>query len=262
MDELHHECGVAALYYLPGRADRSSVWTGDPDQFSRQMPRMLLDLQNRGQLAAGMATYNPERDKLVDTYKDALPLDVRALFNFVADREFDAVHTLLRRPVEAPLARGVGRYFDAFGALFLGRRSTTFEGQLALEWNQAAHPLVADTYPFDIHDHGEIFELDLRGALRRALRDRAAGESTGTIAAAFHNTLAAATAALVRKVVWREGRFPIVASGGCFQNARLAEGVRAALAPELEIFLHESVPPGDGGIALGQAVIANANVRS
>jgi amidophosphoribosyltransferase len=56
MDELRHECGVAALYYLPGRGDRSSVWTGDPDQFSRQMPRMLLDLQNRGQLAAGMAT--------------------------------------------------------------------------------------------------------------------------------------------------------------------------------------------------------------
>jgi len=69
MDELHHECGVAALYYLPGRADRSAVWTGDPDQVSRHMPRMLLDLQNRGQLAAGFATYNPQRDKLLDTYK-------------------------------------------------------------------------------------------------------------------------------------------------------------------------------------------------
>ncbi len=70
MDELHHECGVAALYYLPQRGDKSPVWTGAPDQVSRLMPRMLLDLQNRGQLAAGMATYNPDRDKLVDTYKD------------------------------------------------------------------------------------------------------------------------------------------------------------------------------------------------
>ena len=70
MDELHHECGVAALYYLPRRADRSPVWSGDPDQVSRLMPRMLLDLQNRGQLAAGMSTYNPDRDKLVDTYKE------------------------------------------------------------------------------------------------------------------------------------------------------------------------------------------------
>lgn len=70
MDELHHECGVAALYHLGSHAERSSVWTGDPDQVSRLMPRMLLDLQNRGQLAAGMATYNPSRDQLVDTYKE------------------------------------------------------------------------------------------------------------------------------------------------------------------------------------------------
>ena len=70
MDELHHECGVAALYYLPGHAEKSAVWTGSPDQVSRLMPRMLLDLQNRGQLAAGMATYNADRDKLIDTYKD------------------------------------------------------------------------------------------------------------------------------------------------------------------------------------------------
>ncbi len=85
MDQLHHECGVAALYYLPGHGDKagggsgepaggapqkSAVWTGAPDQVSRLMPRMLLDLQNRGQLAAGMATYNPDRDKLIDTYKD------------------------------------------------------------------------------------------------------------------------------------------------------------------------------------------------
>src|SRR5947209_5347072 len=70
MDELHHECGVAALYYLPDRADRSAVWTGDPDQVSRHMPRMLLDLQNRGQLAAGMASFNPTRGKLLANYKE------------------------------------------------------------------------------------------------------------------------------------------------------------------------------------------------
>jgi amidophosphoribosyltransferase len=67
---LHHECGVAALYYLPNRTDKSAVWTGAPDQVSRLMPRMLLDLQNRGQLAAGMASYNPDRDKLVDAYRE------------------------------------------------------------------------------------------------------------------------------------------------------------------------------------------------
>jgi amidophosphoribosyltransferase len=69
MDELQHECGVAALSCLDPNA-RSPIHTDpDPDTLSRLMPRMLLDLQNRGQLAAGMTTYNPERDKLIDTYK-------------------------------------------------------------------------------------------------------------------------------------------------------------------------------------------------
>jgi amidophosphoribosyltransferase len=70
MDELHHECGVAALYCLADRGSKPAVWTGDPDQISRLMPRMLLDLQNRGQLAAGMSSFNPTREKLLDTYKE------------------------------------------------------------------------------------------------------------------------------------------------------------------------------------------------
>lgn len=73
MGELAHECGVAALYHL-GHGARSPLWTGDPDQVSRLMPRMLLDLQNRGQLAAGMSTFNPARDRLLDTYKDVGPV--------------------------------------------------------------------------------------------------------------------------------------------------------------------------------------------
>ncbi len=71
MAELYHECGVAALYRLAGPTDdQHRVWSGHPDQASRLMPRLLLDLQNRGQLAAGMSTYNPGRDQLVSTYKE------------------------------------------------------------------------------------------------------------------------------------------------------------------------------------------------
>jgi amidophosphoribosyltransferase len=69
MDELHHECGIAALYHLPSsQASPLSPLQG-AEQVSRLMPRLLLDLQNRGQLAAGFATFNPRREKLLDTYK-------------------------------------------------------------------------------------------------------------------------------------------------------------------------------------------------
>src|SRR4051812_33158102 len=68
-DELHHECGVAALYHLPGKQSSSLAPLAGPEQASRLMPRLLLDLQTRGQLAAGFATYTPRREKLLDTYR-------------------------------------------------------------------------------------------------------------------------------------------------------------------------------------------------
>ncbi len=69
MDELHHECGIAALYHFHSPHPSKLAPLAGQEQVSRLMPRMLLDLQNRGQLAAGFTTFNPQREKLLDTYK-------------------------------------------------------------------------------------------------------------------------------------------------------------------------------------------------
>jgi amidophosphoribosyltransferase len=69
MDDLQHECGIAAIYHLPGSPHSRLAPLAGPEQVSRLMPRLLLDLQNRGQLAAGFATYDPRREKILDTYK-------------------------------------------------------------------------------------------------------------------------------------------------------------------------------------------------
>ena len=70
MSEIHHECGVAAIYHLSGRG-RSPMCTEDgPRQISRLLPRMLLDIQNRGQLAAGMTVFDPDCPQLLKTRKD------------------------------------------------------------------------------------------------------------------------------------------------------------------------------------------------
>jgi len=69
MSQLREECGVAAIYHLPGGGDSRLCPEQGPEQVSRLMPRMLLDIQNRGQLAAGMTTYNPNRKQLIDTHK-------------------------------------------------------------------------------------------------------------------------------------------------------------------------------------------------
>ena len=69
MSELNHECGVAAIYHLSGDEVSPLCPSQGPREVSRLMPRMLLDVQNRGQLSAGMTSYNPERQQLIDTHR-------------------------------------------------------------------------------------------------------------------------------------------------------------------------------------------------
>ena len=70
MSELHEECGVAAIYHFPNGGTSSLCPSQGKESVSFLMPRMLLDLQNRGQLAAGFTTYSPLRKQILDTYKD------------------------------------------------------------------------------------------------------------------------------------------------------------------------------------------------
>jgi amidophosphoribosyltransferase len=74
MAELHHECGIAAIYHLHSATPSGIAHETGPEQVSRLMPRMLLDLQNRGQLAAGFTTFNPRREQLLDTYRQVGPV--------------------------------------------------------------------------------------------------------------------------------------------------------------------------------------------
>ena len=70
MSDLNHECGVAAVYHLPSKTVSSLLPTKEINDTTKLMPRMLLDLQNRGQLAAGMTTFNTDNRQLIDTHRD------------------------------------------------------------------------------------------------------------------------------------------------------------------------------------------------
>lgn len=173
-----------------------------------------------------------------------------------ADRPIATVRGMIRGDVNAPRARGIGRYFDGVGALGLDRATTTYEGQLAVAWNLAAAAGDHGAYPTAVTDG----ELDLRPLVRAVVADRIAGVAPGVMSARFHAALIAATVARVRAAVAVHGRLPVVLTGGAFANPLLAEGVRAGLE-ELDVRLHGEVPPGDGGLALGQALVADAQTR-
>jgi hydrogenase maturation protein HypF len=189
------------------------------------------------------------------------PLSRLPLFRGLAAERVALVRQMIRTGLNAPAAHGAGRLFDVAGALALSRGLSRHEGQVAMALDAAADPAEPGRYPFAVDQSRDPWQLDWRPLVRALVEDLLAGQSPARVAARFHESLAAAAGELVRAAAARRGALPVVLSGGCFQNARLAEGVLGAL-PGFEVYLHQRVPPGDGGLALGQALVADAATRA
>jgi hydrogenase maturation protein HypF len=195
-----------------------------------------------------------------DAFADDAPIDAFPLFARLSPQQVSSARAAAREAGTA--MHGAGRYFEGFGALLLDRPTASYGGQTAFPLNMAAEPTERGRYRCDINRGCSPWELDLRPAVRDAVFEFVGGEPVARIAARVHNTIAAAGADLVRAASRQYGRLPVALSGGCFQNARLAESVLADLSPEFQVYMHRRVPPGDGGIALGQAVVADAIARN
>ena len=196
-----------------------------------------------------------------DAFDGRAPLDHLGLFAGIKAADLSAVRQMLATHVRAPLAHGCGRYFDGIGSLVLARPESRYEGQIALEWNVIADPAEDGRYGYEIEWHQSPWVIDLRQMVRSVVADLCDRVPASRISARFHNTIVAATADVVRRAGGIHGQLPVVLSGGCFQNPRLAEHLVSTLSAETPVHLHRDVPPGDGGLALGQAVVAAAVAR-
>lgn len=166
-----------------------------------------------------------------------------------------ALEHMLASGFNAPLTSSAGRLFDGVAALLDLVPATSFEGEAAMALEFVVDRAERGAYPLPLGGDGA---LDWRPTLHDLLHDLRAGTSAGRIAARFHNALVHAALAVAE----RAGEPRVALSGGCFQNRVLTERLAAALAlGGFEVLLHRQVPPNDGGIALGQVVIAAAQLR-
>jgi hydrogenase maturation protein HypF len=198
---------------------------------------------------------------LDDAFNRDPPPEALGLLRDVPESHVALARQMIVQGVNSPPAHGVGRYFDGLAVLGLGISVSHYEGQAALRWNLAADPAEQGRYSFEVDMSGQPWLIDLRPMVRQAVNELLADRPPATVSARFHNTLVAATAEVVRAAARRSGRLPVVLTGGCFQNARLAESLLTELQPDYQVHLHERVSAGDGGIALGQALVADAVAR-
>jgi hydrogenase maturation protein HypF len=178
------------------------------------------------------------------------------------ERQWAVVLSMARRGVNAPVSSSAGRLFDAAAAVLGLRDTINYEGQAAIELEQLAdsqeqggyRARVAGGRPFVVHGS------DLIGAVAD---DLAAGVAREVIAARFHRAVVALITDGCLLLRERHGLGTVALSGGVFQNLLLLHGATAALeAAGFRVLLHSRVPCNDGGISLGQAVVAAASERT
>jgi hydrogenase maturation protein HypF len=178
---------------------------------------------------------------------------VRAL----SDEERRLFTGMLKSGAHAPSTTSAGRLFDGVAALLGLTQRVSFEGQAAMSLEHEADPRVRDAYPLPITDGalGAPAILDWRQLVQAILEDLSGGASVPRIAARYHNALTQAIVEMAKRV----GEPQVALSGGCFQNrmllARTNERLRQA---GFVVLQHRQVPPNDGGLSLGQVMVAAA----
>jgi len=141
------------------------------------------------------------------------------------------------------------------------RHETTYEGQAAIELEMQA-TTASGAYPFSLED-GEPFRIDPRPMIEAIVSDAAGGIAVGEISARFHLTMAHVIADACDRMRAASGLGRVCLSGGTFQNLRLLSHAVTMLRDRgFEVFVHHRVPTNDGGIALGQAVIASCRLSA
>jgi hydrogenase maturation protein HypF len=166
--------------------------------------------------------------------------------------------------IDTPLATSMGRLFDGAAAVLGTRRVSYYEGQAGMELEALAGRRPAEPLPFPVEKGpNDTWVLDPIPLLTTLGERRAAGDDLSELAARFHESLASTTAEVVRAIADHTGIATVVLSGGVFQNARLLSSVVQRLeAHILQPLVPRQLPPNNGSVSYGQAVVAAARLQA
>ena len=162
--------------------------------------------------------------------------------------------------LNTPVTSSMGHLFEAVASLIGIRNDVTYEAQTAAEMEVLSKPFMsaAKSYPYRIDATERGLIIRLRELLSAIVADVCGNESVGMIGARFHKTVAELAIDICKRARARTSLNEVALSGGVWQNQILLDLVREGLRQEeFIVYFHKHVPTNDGGLALGQAVVAN-----
>lgn len=168
---------------------------------------------------------------------------------------------MIRQGINSPLTSGMGRLFDAVSSILGLGDAVHYEGQAAIALEMIANVTCQDSYRFELETSGSLIRTE--PVLTHIVQDLQANLPIGIIAAKFHHAVADVIARVATRIRGEGGPKRVVLSGGVFQNRLLLEGTWQRLeANGFEVYVHHRVPTNDGGLSLGQAVVAEARIKT
>jgi hydrogenase maturation protein HypF len=176
--------------------------------------------------------------------------------------EIELIKRQLQTGLNSPLNSSMGRLFDAVSALIGIRGEIDYEGQAAVELEMAAYDSIDKVgdkgYPYSIIEDDGVNIIRLKELFSAIVGDLYQGVAKAAVSARFHNTVARMIFDMCRLIARKTGINQAALSGGVFQNRLLLRKVIPLLeAAGFYVLTHKQVPCNDGGISLGQAVVAN-----
>jgi hydrogenase maturation protein HypF len=184
-----------------------------------------------------------------------LKIDLMKRIDF---QKWDALMRAVEKKINTPWTSSMGRLFDAVSSLLSIRDEVHYEGQAAIEMEMIADHGVKDEYPFILHQDEDPMVVDSKEMIRGIVSDLLDGVPSSRISGKFHQTIARLIVETCKTIRTKESLNRVVLSGGVFQNIFLLSLVTEGLKRSgFDVYIHHLVPTNDGGISLGQAVIAH-----
>jgi hydrogenase maturation protein HypF len=171
---------------------------------------------------------------------------------------------MIERKVNSPLTSSCGRLFDGVAALLGIRRTVNYEAQAAIELEMTISPSGDESaYPLELVSDGDSWIIATRPLFEALLNDLGRNLPVAAISRRFHNGLVEVFVQLAMLLRRKTALHRVCLSGGTFHNIYLSQRLEARLSEAgFEVFTQKEVPSGDGGLSLGQALVAAAKLHS
>lgn len=173
--------------------------------------------------------------------------------------ELDLIIEMMEKGVNAPLTSSCGRLFDGVVAIIGLKDRVSYEAQAAVRLEMITSLEEGEGYPFEIAEEGDELIFEINPIIEGVASDAISGVSPARIGGRFHKTLISLFTKALSLARDKTGVNRVALSGGVFQNGIITRELHRALSGlGFEVYLNRLVPPNDGGISLGQAVVAAA----